>query len=137
MAHVYLWAIYRDTHNADKMACALMCMLKGRRSQIKELIDLARVSEDYQEARQKFSALKSMSMQKISAGSGNVSSGKHWYRDPNSADCNKFVDGTQPDGWVRGRRIKSCGQNKGKVWICNRELGLNKLLLVDEANAFV
>lgn len=38
MAHVYLWVVYKDTYNADKMACALMCMLKGR-SHVKELAD--------------------------------------------------------------------------------------------------
>lgn len=108
MAHVYLWAIHRGTCNAGKMTCALMCMLKGRSSD-RELVSLANASAEYQEARRAFSMLKSAAMRQFASGHNNISFGKHWYRDPNSADCTRFVDSMQPEGWVRGRRMKSCG----------------------------
>lgn len=142
MAHVYLWVIHHDDEFHDQMTCALMNMIKGTkcglRSEIREFI-LA--SEEYQQAKKEFAEYFSKLSSELNSGEKNSMYGKHWYHDPITNECKPFVEGEQPDGWIRGidpvrskllTKILPHNNATGKIQIYNSVTDTLKFIFPDE-----
>ena len=54
-------------------------------------------------------------------GDKNGSFGKPWYYNPENLKSKKFVPGTEPEGWVKGRIVTGTIRRKHKCLTCNKE----------------
>lgn len=146
MAHVYLWIIHHDDKFHYQVTYALNMMINGTlNGSRRELRDFILASEEYQKAKEECAQFISETISPKITGEKNGMFGKSVYHDPITFTTGVFINGKQPEGWIKGNiykdkqsfKNKVSANSKDTIWIRKKDQSQQKHIKKDLAIKFI